>query len=86
MLVLQSLITAERIYWASFFLNQQKSEVLKMVCFAIVACIDLALRIRIVTAIQGFWFCFSKDCPEFREIAATIRLRSAGSRHATLAK
>ena len=56
-----------------------------MVCFAIVACLHPALRRRIVAAIQGFWFCFSKDCPEFREIAATIRLRSAGSRHATIA-
>ena len=56
-----------------------------MVCFAIVACLHPALQRRIVAAIQGFWFCFSKDCPEFGEIAATIRLRSAGSRHATIA-
>ena len=35
-----------------FFLNHQKSEVSKMVCFAIVACLDPALRRRIVAAIS----------------------------------
>ena len=61
-----------------------------MVCFAIIVCLDAARRSWIVAAfshgIQGFWFSFGKHCSEFREIAATIRLRSAGSRHSIIAK
>ena len=61
-----------------------------MVCYAIVACLRFSATKADssgnFTEFRVFGFSFGKHCPEFREIAATIRLRSAGSRHATIAK
>ena len=62
---------------------------LKMVFFAIVACLDLAQSQLIAGANSsnsGFLFSFGKHCLEFREIAAAINRLCAGSRHATIAK
>ena len=60
-----------------------------MVCFAIVVCPDPALRPLIAEAKSrnsAFLFSFGRNCPEFRDFAAAVRRRSAGSGHATIAK
>ena len=70
-------------------MNHKKSEVYKVVCIDIVACLDPAHSRKTVAAISpnsGQCLPKVKKNPEFREIAATIELRSAGSRHATIAK
>ena len=72
-----------------FFLNYQKSEFFKMVFFAIVACPDPAHRQLTAEAKSrnsAFLFSFGRNCPEFRDFAAAISGRSAGSAHATIAK
>ena len=72
-----------------FFLNHQKSEVSEMVCFAIVACPDPALRPLIAEAKSrnsGQFLPKLNKNAEFRDFASAINGRSAGSGHAIIAK
>ena len=72
-----------------FLLNYQKSEVFRMVCFGIIACLDPAHSRKTVAAISrnsGFFFSFGKHYPKFGGITATVFLLCAGSRHATILK
>ena len=59
-----------------------------MVSYAIVARLDPTLRL--LTAAEksrnsAFLFSFGRNCPEFRDFAAAVSVRSAGSRRATVA-
>ena len=68
-------------------MNHKKSEVYKMVCFNIVACLDPAHSRKTVAAIppnSGQNLPKLKKNPEFHEIAATVFLLSVGSKHATI--
>ena len=70
-------------------MSHQKSAFSKMVYFAIVACLDPVIRKPKVAAIsRNLGQCLPKlkKNPEFREIAATVFLLCAVSRHATIAK
>ena len=61
-----------------FLLNHKKSEVFKMVFFAIVACPDPAQRPLIAEAKSrnsAFLFSFGRNCPEFRDFASAVRGR-----------
>ena len=65
------------------------SEVSKMVCFSIVACLDPALRPLTAEAKSrnsAFLFSFGRNCPEFHDFASAVSGCSAGSEHATIAK
>ena len=59
-----------------------------MVSYAILARLDPALRSLTAAAKSqnsAFLFSFGRNCPEFRDFAAAVSGRSAGSRRATIA-
>ena len=60
-----------------------------MVSYAILACLDPALRPLTAAAKSrnsAFLISFGRNCPEFHDFTAAVSGRSAGSGHATIAK